>query len=58
MRITDFKHCGRCRSHKHRDLFSESTTTKDGKQDWCKECMKLYRAAKKASKEVHVEPST
>jgi hypothetical protein len=56
-RITDIKYCGRGKHHLHRDEFSESTVTKDGKQDWCKQCMKLYRAAKKASKEIHVEPS-
>lgn len=55
MRITDFKHCCKCKSHKLRADFSESTWAKDGKQPWCKQCTKLHRLAKKASKEVHVE---
>jgi hypothetical protein len=62
MKITDFKRCCRCKCHKHRDEFSESTVTKDGKQDWCKQCMRAYRAARKAAKEVaawlHVEQTT
>ena len=55
MLITDIKHCCKCKSHKPRTDFSESTWTKDGKQPWCKQCMKLYRAAKKQAKVLHVE---
>lgn len=57
MRITDIKHCCKCHCHKPRTDFSESTWAKDGKQPWCKQCTKLHRLAKKASKEVHVEPT-
>jgi hypothetical protein len=32
MNITDIKHCCRCKCHKPRTDFSESTCTRDGKQ--------------------------
>lgn len=55
MNITDIKHCCKCKCHKPRTDFSESTVTRDGKQPWCKQCMKAYRAAKKHSREVSHE---
>ena len=55
MNITDIKYCCGCKGHKPRSDFSESTWARDGKQPWCKQCMKLYRAAKRRSQEIHVE---
>lgn len=55
MRITDFKYCSRCKSHKHRDLFRNAMMTKDGKQGWCIECNRLYRIARKAAFLASVE---
>jgi hypothetical protein len=52
MNITDIKHCCKCKCHKPRSDFAESTVARDGKQPWCRQCMKAYRAAKKAAKEV------
>jgi hypothetical protein len=52
MNITDSKRCCRCKCHKQRADFSESTVSRDGKQPWCKQCTKGYQAAKKASTEV------
>jgi hypothetical protein len=52
MNITDIKHCCRCHCHKPRTDFAESSWTRDGKQPWCRHCMKAYRAANKAAKEV------
>lgn len=52
MNITDIKHCCKCHCHKPRGDFADSTVAKDGKQPWCRQCMKAYRAARKASKEV------
>lgn len=49
MNITDFKRCSKCKDTKHRDLFAAKTAAKDGKQDWCKQCVKDHRAAKIAA---------
>jgi hypothetical protein len=58
MRITDFKHCSKCRSHKHRDEFAKNWQTKDGLNSWCRQCHKAHRIARKHSREVGSESAT
>jgi hypothetical protein len=51
-RITDLKHCSRCKEHKPREAFAKSPLTRDGLQSWCRQCHKDHRAAKIAAKAV------
>ena len=41
------KYCPPCNTMKSRDLFSNSTQAKDGKQGMCKGCFRIYQRAKK-----------
>lgn len=55
MLITDFKHCSKCKTHKHRGEFAKNWQTRDGLNSWCKQCHKGHRLAKKNSREVGAE---
>jgi hypothetical protein len=43
------KICTRCEEHKDFIFFSRDRTNKTGYDQWCKECCKDYRAAKKTA---------
>jgi hypothetical protein len=49
-RITDIKRCSRCKEHKAREAFANSPVTRDGKQNWCRQCHKDHRLAKIAER--------
>jgi hypothetical protein len=45
MRITDFKFCSKCSSHKHRNEFCKNAGKSDGLSKWCRKCHAAHRSA-------------
>lgn len=49
MKITDIKFCGRCKTHKVKaEAFARNINTRDTFNDWCRDCMRIYRQQRKA----------
>lgn len=44
------KHCGKCGQDKPRSAFSQNSTTRDGLQNWCRDCMSAYDSVRRRSR--------
>lgn len=43
--MSDKKRCSKCGESKQRDAFSRDRNRRDGRSQWCKECVREYREA-------------